>query len=300
MDSEALRTFLIVQQTGGFSAAAERLLRSQPAISRRIAQLEADVGAPLFERAAGGVVLSQAGRVLLPYAERVMAALKDAEDALGALAAGAGPVSLAAVGTLAGERLTGALIRFGRAFPDARLALRTAASAEVSDLVRTGEVAIGLRYFDDPAPDLTCEILGRERLVVACGCGHPSAGRTLASLRLLRGDPWMAFPDLSARREVSTANIFAQFLAQGVAELNWTPVDSLTAQKRLIEAGFGLALLPESAIEDELRRGSLATIAIEGLDAANPIAVITRRNGYLSPAAVELLALLRGEFAVGS
>ena len=77
MDSEGLHTFLTIHRAGGFSLAAERLGRSQPAISRRIALLEAEVGAPLFERAAGGIVLSQAGRVLLPHAERVAAALKD-------------------------------------------------------------------------------------------------------------------------------------------------------------------------------------------------------------------------------
>ena len=71
LDSEALHTFVTIHRAGGFSVAARRLHRSQPAISRRIALLEEELGAPLFERVAGGVVLSQAGQVLLPYAERV-------------------------------------------------------------------------------------------------------------------------------------------------------------------------------------------------------------------------------------
>ncbi len=299
MDTEALRTFLAVHETGGFSSAANRLLRSQPAISRRIAQLEQEIGAPLFERAAGGVVLSQAGRVLLPHAQRLLAVLKDAEDALGALATHAGPVSLAVVGTLAGEDLTAVLRLFARQCPDAKLSLRTAASAEVSELVRRGEAGIGLRYFDDPAPDLSCEVLAQEKLVVACAADHRFAGRTLGSVRDLRHEPWLAFPELFGRREASSANIFAQLLIHGIAEVEWTPVDSLTAQKRLIEAGFGIALLPEGAIEEELRRGSLAMIAVADLNAANPIAAITRRNGYLSPAATQLLALLRTRFSPG-
>src|SRR3569832_1394431 len=66
MDSEDLKTFLAIRDAGGFSRAAEILNRSQPAISRRIAVLENEIGVPLFERASGGVVLSQAGQVLVP------------------------------------------------------------------------------------------------------------------------------------------------------------------------------------------------------------------------------------------
>ena len=71
MDSDALDTFLAVHRRGGISNAAKFLHRSQPAISRRIALLEQELGVPLFERAAGRTLLSDAGRVLVPYAERV-------------------------------------------------------------------------------------------------------------------------------------------------------------------------------------------------------------------------------------
>jgi DNA-binding transcriptional LysR family regulator len=297
MDSEALRTFVAIHHAGGFSNAAESLHRSQPAISRRIALLEEELAAPLFERAAGAVVLSQAGRVLLPHAERVLAALRDASDALDDLKDNAGPVSIAAVGTLASTNLTGALKRFAAKYPKADLSLRTATSAEVSDLVRRGDATIGLRYFDDPAPDIVCHALPPERLAVACATGHPLAGRTVRSLRALRDQHWLAFPDLYGRREASSANVFAQFLGHGVAEINWTPVDSLTAQKRLIEAGFGIALLPESALEEERARKTIATIAVGDLDAANPVFAITRRDAYLSAASHALLDFLKARFS---
>jgi DNA-binding transcriptional LysR family regulator len=291
MDSTALETFLAVHRAGGFSGAAALLGRTQPAISRRIALLEEELDTPLFARTAGGVVLSPAGRELLPHAQRVLAALQDADDAVRELRSReAGRLSIAAVGTLAGADLTAALGRFVKAFPAVAVSLRTATSAEVSELVRSGEAVVGLRYFDDPAPDLAGRTLRPEKLVVACARAHPLAGKKVRRLRDLRGERWFAFP--RARHDPSAVHVFAQFLTRGVAEIDWSPVDSLTAQKRLIEAGFGIALLPERGIREELAARTLATIRVDDLDAANPVVAITRRDGYLSAAARRFLEIL--------
>src|ERR1700743_3809975 len=119
VDSEALNTFLTVYRSGGVSNAAKMLHRSQPAISRRIALLEQELGVPLFERVAGRARLSDAGRVMVPYAERAVAAAQDAENAVRALLRqNSGPVSLAVVGTLAGGRLSAILKRFAVVHPD--------------------------------------------------------------------------------------------------------------------------------------------------------------------------------------
>ncbi len=121
MDSDALDTFLTVHRRGGISNAAKALHRSQPAISRRIALLEQELGVPLFERIAGRTMLSDAGRVMVPYAERAVAAAQDAENAVRALAqSNSGPVALAVVGTLAGGRLSAILKRFAAEHPDGR------------------------------------------------------------------------------------------------------------------------------------------------------------------------------------
>ncbi|MFG3594147.1 LysR family transcriptional regulator [Bradyrhizobium sp. RDI18] len=110
MDSDALLTFLTVHRRGGISNAAKALHRSQPAISRRIALLEQELGVPLFERITGRTTLSDAGKVLVPHAERAVAAAQDAENAVRALARpDLGPVALAVVGTLAGGRLSAVL-----------------------------------------------------------------------------------------------------------------------------------------------------------------------------------------------
>lgn len=298
MDSDALHTFLTVHRRGGISNAAKILHRSQPAISRRIALLEQELGVPLFERVAGRTRLSDAGRVLIPYAERAVAAAEDAEQAVRALTRqNCGPVSLVVTGTLADGRLSNIMKRFARENPGATLALRTATSAEVSDLVRRGEATIGLRYNADRSADLDYEPVLTERLRVVCAPDHPLAGKRVKRLAELRDERWIAFPETRGRRETAAAHVFALFLTHGLGEVAWTAVDSLTAQKRLVESGFGLALLAASHVAEEFRTASIATIAVGDLAADQTVALVTRRGGFLSAAAQRLLETIRRDYA---
>jgi len=299
MDSDALNTFLVVHRRGGISNAAKALHRSQPAISRRIALLEQELGVPLFERIAGKTRLSDAGRVMVPYAERAVAAAQDAEQAVRALSRDhSGPVALAVTGTLAGQQLTRVLKRFARQHPDVDLTLRTMTSGEVSGLIRRGEATIGLRYDRDRSGELDCEVLSAEPLQVVCAPDHRLAARRVARLADLRDERWIAFPELPGRREITAAHVFALFLTHGLGEIDWTPVDSLTAQKRLVEAGLGIALLAQSHAAEELRAGTIATIRVGNLSASHEIVAVTRRGGFLSAASRRLLEIIRADFSI--
>jgi DNA-binding transcriptional LysR family regulator len=296
-DSDALNTFLVVHRRGGISTAAKALHRTQPAISRRIALMEEELGVPLFERVAGRTVLSDAGRVMVPYAERAVAAVQDAENAVRALAhANAGPVALAVVGTLAGGGLATIMKRFASEHPNVNLTLRTATSAEVSGLIRRGEATIGLRYDVDGSSDLDSERLFAEPLQVVCATDHPRAGRRVARLADLRGERWIAFPEVPGRREITASHVFALFQTHGLGEVEWTPVDSLTAQKRLIEAGLGIALLSQSNVADELGSSAISTIGVGDLAASHNIVAVTRRGGFLSAASRRLLEIIRAHY----
>src|SRR5579863_1372639 len=298
VDSEALSTFLTIYRSGGVSNAAKILHRSQPAISRRIALLEDELGVPLFERIAGRTVLSDAGRVMVPYAERAVAATRDAENAVRSLIrSNSGPVALAVVGKLAGGGLATIMKRFTREHPDVALTLRTARSAEVSDLIRRGEATIGLRYDFDRSTDLDHERLFAERLQVVCAPDHPRAGGRIRKLAELRRERWIAFPEIPGRREITASHVFALFQTHGLGEIDWTPVDSLTAQKRLIEAGLGIALLARSHFADELRASTLATIGVGDLAAYQDIVAVTRRGGFLSTASRRLLEIIRAHYS---
>src|SRR5262245_9135291 len=169
MNLHELETFVSIARLGGVTRAAGQLHRSQPAITRRVKLLEDQLGAPLLERGRGGTMLTEAGRTFLPFAEAVLAALKDGAQAVQALQSqDHGTVSLAMVGTLAGTTIVERLHRFSAKPGKARLELRTANSFEVSEMVRRGEVSLGLRYFSDPSPELISQKISEEKMVVVC------------------------------------------------------------------------------------------------------------------------------------
>ena len=289
-----MEAFLAITRSGGFARGSAALHLSQPATSRRIKLLEAELGAPLFDRLGRGVTLTEAGHAFLPHAQALLASMRDGIDAVNAVrGTGHGTVTLALVGTLANGSLTARLSRLCEAYPGLDLRLQTALSAEVSALVLRGDAALGLRYGTDPGPGLVSVIIHQERLIPVCPPGHPLAvgGTDLAAA--LAGQRWLAFPPRPGTPGNPYRAALQQLLAaHGLGPAEILPIDSLTAQKRMAEAGFGLAILPQSSLEEELRTGTLRAIDAPALTATIPVALIRRRNAFQTGAARALTAAL--------
>ena len=294
VEIDQIETFVAVVRGGGFTKAAALLHLSQPAVSRRLDLLEREVGAPLFERIRSGVILTEAGRTFLPHAEGLLACMRDGLDSVRALhQVDRGTITLALVGTLASTTLTGCLQRFRDAHPRVELRLRTALSQEVSVLVRRGDATLGLRYGGDPHPEMLCVGVYDEAMMVVCSPRHPLASRRSVAPSSLGVDRWVAFPPRNdAFYEPYPWSLQNRLAAWGLSPAEIIPIDSLTAQKRMVEAGFGLALLPESSVDEELRTGSLTEMRISGKPVTIPVVLIHRRRAYLSGAARALMAEL--------
>jgi LysR family transcriptional regulator, cyn operon transcriptional activator len=291
MTLDEVETFVCIAEVGGFTEASRRLHRSQPAISRRIHELEHSLGTALFERVGRTVRLTEAGRALLPYAEAALAAIRDGERAVRD-SAGQGSLSLrlAIVGTLADSHIVDALREFTAR--QASVDLRTATSREVSALVRNGEADLGLRYHADTDPKLESIPLGEEKLYVVVPAGHRITAGQLPDLTPLRDEKWLGFPAERGRTGSFRGLLESQLAAAGVPDPSITTVDSLTAQKRLIEAGLGVALMPVENIREELRLGSLRVIDVPSMFARIPVVAVRRAGGYQSQAATDFLAVL--------
>jgi DNA-binding transcriptional LysR family regulator len=294
VELDQAEAFVAIVRGGGFTRAASILHLSQPAVSRRLELLERELGAPLFERIGRRVILTEAGKTFLPHAEGMLACVRDGIEAVRALRqVDRGTITLALVGTLASTMLTSCLQRFRAAHPRVELRLRTALSLEISGLVRRGDATLGLRYGADPHPEMLSLAIYDEPMMVVCSPRHRLARRRRVAPSALAAEPWLAFPPRDgAFYDPYPWSLQNRLAACGLSPAQIIPIDSLTAQKRMVEAGFGLALLPESSVDEELRTRTLCAMRIPAMRVTIPVALVHRRRAYLSGAARALIAEL--------
>lgn len=289
-----IEAFLAIAEAGSFTAAAAHLHISQPAISRRIDLLETELEAPLFLRTRSGAALTPAGRAFLPFARNAVASLRDGVRAIDdASDSERGELRLAVVGTLASAGLLAGVRRFRQDFPHIRLRLRTANSKEITRLVLSGEVDLGLRYFTADAPFLENTVIATDSLALVAAGDSSLVPPRVTHPGALAGIPWIGFPVGTGSSGEPFAHHLEQTLARwGIDIAERITIDSLTAQKRMIEADFGIGLMLESAIIEERQAGSLVAVAHPFGSATAPIVALRRTDGFRSRAMEALLALI--------
>lgn len=281
-----LKAFVAVVRSGTFTAASSHLNITQPALSRRIQLIEQALGTPLFERFPSGPRLTEAGRELLPHAEAVLTALDEGVEAVGSMVRGdRGRVAFAALGALCNSAVVEALRRFRDGAPAADLSLsfHASTSEEVSDLVLQGQAMWGLRFRSDPR--LHCEVIGHETMIIVCSPENPLAdARSITSTRLAE-ENWIGFP-LGVGH--SSPEFWSRLSNYGLEGDKVMLIDSTAAQKRLIEANFGVGLLPQGSVAEELRGGQLRLVNVSDMRSSVPVVLVRRRAAYINKAAASL------------
>jgi DNA-binding transcriptional LysR family regulator len=272
MQLAQIEGFVEVARRGNVSRAAETLFITQPALTARLRALESEVRVPLFRRGRRGMTLTDAGRAFLPHAERALRALRDGAAMVGQLPV-AEALVLGAAPAISTYTLPAILVRFTETRPDVRLLVRTGHSEEILDQVVRGDLDVGLiRAIHHP--DLESVTVLEDELVLVADPEHPIARRRriapsqVADARLILFDRTSSFYDL-------TRTLFRQAGSppRGVLEL-----DNIDAAKRMVLAGLGVALLPRSAIGDELVSGRLRPIEIVGTPPIERRIVAVRRH----------------------
>ena len=144
-----------------------------------------------------------------------------------------------------------------------------------------------MRYWREEGADEDSEQIASEAM---CVVGQPAVGRKASRLSRQR---WIGFPVNPGPKEDFGTLLRRRLASAGLASSEVMTIDSLSAQKRLVEAGVGLALLPKSSVSDELRRGTLRIVGMPGVATSIPVYLVARKGAYLSPAALELATSLR-------
>ncbi len=248
LETVDLHVFLTVVQAGGVTRAAERLHRVQSNVTTRIKKLEEDLGVALFLREGKRLQLTPAGRVLVGYAERMMALAEEARDALHD-ARPRGVLRLGAMESTAAARLPAPLSAFHMAHPEVAVELRTGDPRALAADVLAGDLDAALVAEPVTDPRLAARSIYDEELVIVAGPQHPRIG----SPRDVTGRAMLAFhPGCPHRKRMED-----WFAAAGVPIERVVELASYHAMLGCAVAGMGAALLPRSVLDTYTERGRL-------------------------------------------
>ncbi|MFC0269214.1 LysR family transcriptional regulator [Kushneria aurantia] len=267
MDTDSLRAFVAVADSGSFSQAAERLFLTQSAISKRIAALESRIDAPLFDRIGRRITLTEAGHTLMPRARQILAMFEDTQRALTNLSGRVhGRLSLATSHHIGLHRLPPVLARYRKRWPEVSLDMQFLDSEQAYQGVQSGALELALATMAPQTPvHITAAPLWVDRLHFVCAADHPLAHGTRLSLAALAEFDAVLPGEQTFTRAMVTDAFERSGLTVGVS----MSTNYLETIRMLVSTGLGWSVLPETLLDD----------SIHCLDVAHP--PIERPLGYL-------------------
>ena len=286
MDLRQLRYFVTVAEEGSVTRAAERLHIAQQSLSQQIRSLEAELGAPLFERSSRGVALTDVGAVLLREGRPVLAQTERAVEAARRAARGEGSVlRVGFLSSVANYMLPPIVRAFRARHPEVTLHVEDASIAMLVERLRAGELDAGVSR-PPLVEDLETEVVLREPVAAVLPAGHPLATREQLALAELADEPWVLTPRASWppwHRKYDEDYARAGFRPR-VVQRATTPQNLLA----LVAAGVGVTRLPLSS--RTLRDSGVSFVPLTDDEAE---VVVVWRPTNRNPAVAALRALVR-------
>lgn len=285
MDIASLQAFVAVADSGSFSVAAERLFLTQPAVSKRISALEAELGVRLFDRLGRRVLVTEAGGTLLPRARHILAELDDSRRALSDLSGQvAGRLSVATSHHVGLHRLPPVLRAYTASYPQVQLDLRFMASEAACLAVAGGDVELAIVTLPLAAEaPLALQTIWTDRLVLVAHPGHPLA-------RLKRVSPFRLVEHAAILPEHGTFTrelIERCFEPLGIRLRVAFTTNFLETIKMMVSIGLGWSLLPRTMLDAQL-----AVLELEGIAPTRALGLVAHAGHTPSNAARALLGLL--------
>lgn len=289
MSIDDLRAFVAVAAERSFSRAARTLHRTQPAVSQAIRRLEDACGERLIDRSSRDGTLTDAGTLLLDYAQRAIRLLDEAATAVADLRdVKTGRVVIGA--NEAGVHTVLPLITaFHAGHPAILVEVRRIHSRQMAQEVLLRTLDFGVLSFAPPDRELRSLSLGTDELVLLVPPGHPLAGRTQLTMEEMGRLPVIEHNDPSPRRD-RVLRLYEQRHAPLNIRMSLPSLDGI---KRAVEKGLGVALLPRRCAAAEIARGQLVDVRVPELRSPRSLRFVYRRDGELSPAAQAFLEVAR-------
>lgn len=291
-----LEIFSLVVQTGSFSAAADRLLLTQPAVSQHIQDLEAALGTRLFDRGRRGVTLTAAGETLHGYTRQILRLVAEAEVAVTDVTQLAeGQVTLAATPGVSVYYLPDWIQAFRAAHPNLNIHSQTSITPEIVAALGEGQIDIGL--VEGELGPLDREAVAVQELevveqYVVVGPSHAWWGRESLVCADLNGQSFV----MRQRNSQSRLWLDSRFQAAGTVVKIAAEFDNVESIKRAVAKGMGISVLPGYAIAAEVEAGVLRGLRVTDKPMQRTLKLLWNDENPLSPVARAFVRHLAGYF----
>jgi DNA-binding transcriptional LysR family regulator len=278
-----------VAQEKSFSRAAERLHRTQPAISQAIRRLETEIGEPLFDRSSKDGTMTPPGRVLFELAQQMINLRHGAHAAIRELkGVHRGKLSLSA-NEYTVMYLMPLLPVFRARHPHIKIDVKRSLASRISSEILARETEIGIVSFKPNDPSITAVPVLTDELALIVPASHPLAGKKIVSVRELGAESFVAHNVPSPYRE-RVVRTFEKYRTPLNISME---LPTLEAIKRFVEAGMGVALVPRLTAQVEIARGQVAALAVREMKLERKLYLVYRKGATLSHAARAFLRVAR-------
>ena len=285
MDTTGLRTFIAAAELESFSHAADQLYLTQPAVSKRVAALEEELGAPLFDRIGRRVTLTEAGQKLLPRAKTILNEIEDSRRLITNLSGTVtGRLSIGTSHHIGLHRLPPILRSYSAHYPDVELDLHFMDSEAACRAVLAGDLELGIVTLPpDPIEDLNSEIIWPDPLSVVVGVDHPLGTKKSVALPDLAN-----YPAILPAHGTYTRELLEQaFEPKGLSLIVGMTTNYLETIKMMVGVGLGWSVLPRSMLDQEL-----VALKIRGMKLTRQLGIVRHQARTLSNAARAMIEAL--------
>ena len=285
MDLAELEVFVAVTREGRFSRAAEKLHRTQSAVSQTIRKLENELGEPLFDRSSRESTLTDAGRVLNEYAERLLNLRTGAEDALKELRQVQRGQLVIAANEFTALYLLPVLGNFRRLHPMIKITVLRSLGSRIGDQVLRHAADFGVLSFEPQEALLSSVVVYSDELSFVVHPAHPLAGSKEISIKQLGAETFVAHNVPSPYRD-KVIDAFRKYKTPLHMDVE---LPTLQAIKRFVAMGNGVAFVPHISAETEIAAGELVRIPVRELDLNRKLRLVYPKKAALSHAAQAFL-----------
>lgn len=286
-----LQVFVHVVEKENFSRTAEELHMTQPAVSQYIRSLEEMIGTRLLERTNKYVRLNKAGEIVYHHAKEILGLYTNMQHLVDDLVNKAsGPLSIGASYTFGEYVLPPILANVQRIYPEIQPTLHIANTVEIANLVATHQLDVGIveGHFTDLA--LHVEEFAEDSMVVVAASDHILTEKEEVTVADLENATWIVREKGSGTKE-AVEKVFQQLAITPKKRMNFSSTQSI---KGAVEAGLGITLLSQWAIQKEVKHADLSIIPVSGLPFKREFSIITK-SPFQTKALEVFLELLRND-----